>query len=162
MALQEMKLEEKGQNVDDLVYTLKNGNINAVLEAAMQLGKMGGKAVGPLMPLLKNENDIVRVRAAIAFQRIGAPAAPYLIKWIEDDEYEAKGAAIWALGHIGGNNAVEPLMRKLGATHSWTRWASIAALIRLGDPKGVSAAREAMKHEDEDAQGIIEELIARS
>ena len=153
---------QTGQQVDDLIQKLRNGNINAMLEAATQLGELGGKAVGPLMPLLKDEDDMVRVRAAIAFQKIGAPAAPHLINMLDDDKQEAKGAAIWALGHIGDKNAVDPIIRTLHAKHNWTRWASMAALVKLGDPKGVAAAKEAMKSEDEASLEIVEELIERS
>lgn len=156
------QLIQKGQQVDDIIYRLRNGNINTMLEAAKQLGGMGEKAVEPLMPLLKDENDMVRLRAAIAFQRIGPPAAPYLIKFLDDKDQEAKGAAIWAIGHIGDQNAVDPLIRMLNVRHNWTRWASMAALVKLGDPKGVAAAREAIKGENSDAREIIEELIERS
>jgi HEAT repeat protein len=162
MAMQEVELVQKGQNVDDLIHTLRNGNINGVLEAAKELGDMGGKAVGPLMPLLRDEDPRVRWRAAIAFQWIGTPAATPLIRALEEEEHYVRPPAIWVLEQIGDPRAVEPLMRAISAKHPWTRWMAMAALIKIGDPKGVAAAREAMKSEDEVARGIIEELVERS
>ncbi len=162
MAIQKAELVEKGRNVDDLIQTLRNGNINGMLNAADELGEMGGSAVGPLMPLLRDQDPKVRWRAALAFQKVGAPAAGQLIGTLEGGEHHAKPPAIWALEHIGDKRAIEPLIRLLATEHSWTRWMAMAALIRLGDPKGVTAAREALKSEDAVVQGIVEELVEGS
>ena len=114
------------------------------------------------MPLLKDEDPKVRWRAALACQKVGAPAAGHLIRTLEEGEHQAKPPAIWALEHIGDKRAIEPLIRSLATEHTWTRWMAMAALIKLGDPKGVAAAREALRTRTRSSREIVEELVEGS
>jgi HEAT repeat protein len=86
-----------------LVDMIKAGAEGEGLLAARALGKMGGRAVGPLLEALAKEaeTDEVRVRLVGALGRIGKPAVQDLAKILSAPEAKVRQAAAMALGRIG-------------------------------------------------------------
>jgi len=87
------------------------------------------KDVEGLIRTLKYEDKDVRREAAEALVKIGEPAVEPLIEALKDGDWHARGRAAVALGNIGDERAVEPLLRVLNDTHNN---AAATALEKIG------------------------------
>src|SRR5262249_25141354 len=104
-------LEEPGQQVAELVVTLKNGNPAERAAAARILGELGPAAkdgVPGLIEVLADEDASVRRSAARSLGDIGhaaRAASPALAKALKDNDWQVRQAAAYALGRVGGKEA---------------------------------------------------------
>ena len=107
------KQEQVGSVVDRLIKTIQYGEERDKEDAIIALGMIGDKsAVAPLCECFEHTKDRKIRRAIIrALGRLRSPeATPILIQVLETDDYEfARVEAAWALGEIGGNDALAAL-----------------------------------------------------
>lgn len=94
---------------------LADASWKARWQACQTLGELGDKrAVQPLIRMLDDRNQWVRVVAAEALGQIGSRAAtPALILSLGDDSIWVRRASVVALGQIGDEEAIPPLMNRL-------------------------------------------------
>jgi HEAT repeat protein len=104
-------------SVESLINQLKDNDSTIRGEAARTLGKIGNKAIAPLLLALKHENPNVR-----------------------------EGSA-WALGEIKNDHAVEPLIATLMDTDSNVQIAAARALGDIRDPRAISPLFSVLKNE---------------
>ena len=111
--------------------------------------------------MLTSGDREVRWRAAVALERIGAPAVETLVAAAGHDDYLVRVPAIWALEHIGDARAVDALVANLNGTNECCRWAAGAALqrsaARAAGPRSRARSRTTRR-----GAGIVEELIEGS
>jgi HEAT repeat protein len=84
-----------------------------------------------------------------------------LIKALADDHYEIRGRAAEALGYIGDQEAIEPLINLLNnESHFWVNQSVIAALGKIGDIRAVDSFIKVLKRE---VKGVgAQELVKAS
>jgi HEAT repeat protein len=149
------------QKVSELVQKLVQGTTYEMLDAASAIAAHGTEGVGAVAPLLRSKDRETRWRAAVALERIGAPAVEVLVAGARDPDYLVRVPAIWALEHVGDRRAVGALVENLNGTNECCRWMAAAALQQVGGA-GERAAVEAAFANDPAGRGIIEELIEGS
>ncbi|MBI2876517.1 MAG: lipopolysaccharide transport periplasmic protein LptA [Candidatus Tectomicrobia bacterium] len=124
--------------VESLIRTLSDGNLQARRKAAMSLGEMGDKrAVDPLIRVLKDSDHHLRWNAAQALGKLGDKrAVPSLIETLQDDSEMVREDAASALGMLGDKKALVPLTRMAeGDRSDSVRRAAQSALKRIEDRK---------------------------
>ncbi|HJL19761.1 MAG TPA: HEAT repeat domain-containing protein [Sandaracinaceae bacterium LLY-WYZ-13_1] len=118
------------------------------------------RAADALAPMLEDEATEVRRAAGIALGRIGdRRAVAALVETLDDKERCFEAA--WALGELGAREAVEPLARVAAAFLKplAVKAAAGAALVRLGDPRGVPALRGVLTALRSDARSYAVQLV---
>ncbi|MEN6342487.1 MAG: HEAT repeat domain-containing protein, partial [Methanospirillum sp.] len=121
-------MEKQNQNVSELVQKLVQGTTYEMLDAAQAVAAHGENAVSAIADLLGSAERETRWRAAVALERIGAPAVDALVAAAGHENYLVRVPAIWALEHIGDPRAVDPLVENLNGTNECCRWMAAAAL----------------------------------
>jgi len=154
-------MEKQNQSVSELVQKLVHGTTYEMLDAAEAVAAHGESAVSEISGMLVSEDREVRWRAAVALERIGAPAVDTLVAAAGHDNYLVRVPAIWALEHIGDARAVDALVANLNGENECCRWAAAAALQQIGGETGRAAVESAFAN-DPDGRGIVEELIEGS
>ncbi len=114
--------------LDPLISASRDKDWVISKRAIISLGKMGIPAIDPLIALLKDDKH----DAVEALVIIGTPAVGSLITTLNEGNFYEKIGAAEALGKIGDNRAVEPLISILkGKDWSMSRYAA-RALKDLG------------------------------
>lgn len=125
------------------------------------LGSLERKeAAETLAKLLDDPSVFVRRAAAVALARIGdRRAGSALIEALDDKERVFEAA--WGLGELQITEAREPLHRVAQSFFKplATKAAAGAALVRLGDPRGVAVLRAVLKAFRSDARSYAVQLV---
>ncbi len=112
------------------------GSRGARLARILALEDARSTGGGELEGLLRDSDDGVRRRAALAAGRIGDPALlPELIALMSDVEVEVRRVAAFALGLTGHAAAVDRLRSALGDPDAGVRGRAAEALGRIGDAR---------------------------
>ena len=98
---------------DALIKSLSSEDDGVRVKARHFLVAMGKAAVRPLAEALEDGDELLRWEAAKTLGEIGAPeAAPFLVKALEDEEFDVRWLA--AMGLIGMNiRGLKPLLHAL-------------------------------------------------
>ncbi len=125
------------------------------------LGSLERREAGPTLAQLLDDGSIsVRRAAAIALARIGDDrGAAALIEALDDKERVFEAA--WALGELRVEGAREPLFKVAQSVLKplATKAAAAAALVRLGDRRGVPLLRAVLRAFRSDARSYAVELV---
>ena len=132
------------------------GTTYEMLDAAEAVAAHGDSAVKEVSVMLTSGDREIRWRAAVALERIGAPAVETLVAAAGHDDYLVRVPAIWALEHIGDARAVDTLVANLNGTNECCRWAAGAALAKIGGESGRAAVESAFAN-DPAGRGIVED-----
>src|SRR5512136_2608782 len=96
------------------------------------LAEMGILAVAPLVQALKHEKDgLIKYNAALALSKIGPAAMDPLLESVDCDDADVRLEAVWALGEIGDERAVEPLVEALKDEDWYVRKQAATSLCSL-------------------------------
>ena len=117
--------------------------------ATWALGEIGSEqAVTGLLDALNHEDAQVRWRAATALGRIANPVAidPLLQVLREDEDHYVRGRAIWALGQLRSDAALEDLKRALYDPDFYIHTKAVYALGNLASEDAVSILLEGLYH----------------
>jgi hypothetical protein len=102
--------------------------------AANALGKFSdARTVEPLLAALKDEDKVVRRRAAVALGKIGEPAVGPLLGALKENDKGLQEQAEYALGEIG-IPAMESLLSTLRDDNFVVRSRAAEALVKIGTP----------------------------
>lgn len=100
---------------------------------AVRLAAFGEPAVDYFIPLLRHENQEVRINAADMLKRIPTQrAVPALVAALSDSAADVRGRAAAALGVTGAPQCVEPLLARLDDTEGRVRMSAMRSLAQLG------------------------------
>jgi HEAT repeat protein len=102
-------------------------------DAAWALAAIGEEAVPPLLRALQGRDDAARTAILQTIHHIGDAAVMQLLALLFDEALDLRLAAAWALGRIGAPNAVLGLLRALKDGEDLMRWAAARALGEIGD-----------------------------
>jgi hypothetical protein len=88
---------------------------------------------------LADENPLERIAAARSLAALGEPSLPALFETLErHPSGRSRGMAAYTLGFMDDRRAVEPLARALTDSVTDVRYEAAAALLRLGDDRGLA------------------------
>jgi HEAT repeat protein len=137
--------------VEALISALEDGNWAVRNNAAYGLGQIGdARAVEVLIATLEDEDKDVRVTAREALEKIGSPAVGPLISAIKAENTNVRINAVWVLGDIKDDQAVEPLIAALqDEDNEVVRQNAAYGLGQIGHPRAVEALILALKDEYE-------------
>lgn len=132
-------------------------------ESVKLLGKIGDKrAVDPLLVLLDNENETLRLLAIRSLQKIGdQKALDPIIKSLEDDYWGCRNDAAQALGDFGDNRAVIPLIKAMDDNEWLVRKDAAEALGKIGDSHATDVLIIALKDPDNRVQAVAAEALGK-
>jgi HEAT repeat protein len=102
-------------------------------DAAWALAAVGEEAVPLLLRSLQGRDDAARTVILQTIHHIGDAAVMQLLALLFDEALDLRLAAAWALGRIGAPNAVLGLLRALKDGEDVMRWAAARALGEIGD-----------------------------
>jgi len=124
---------KKTQDVRGLIRSLDHRNTDIQWRAADALGTLGEMACGPLLRVLAYPRVNVRLGAIEALGKNKCPRLiEPLIRTLESDEcHEVRWVAALALGEIGDNQAIPPLLRSLHDEDRYVRYGSVKSLYLL-------------------------------
>ncbi len=127
------RLKEE-RNVDALICTLGDRDINVQYEATEALGDLRDPhAIGPLMELLTGDQySSIRWKAAEALAKIGSPAVTPLITALSHRNDDVRWKAAIALGEIGDARAIGPLIDLLKDDDRFIKGRAAYALAKIG------------------------------
>ncbi len=129
--------------------------------AAASLVDMGEIAVDPLIERLTDP----RVRegtVGLVLAEIGEPALEPLLEALEDVDAQRRRHAAWALGHMGKEKAVEPLLELLSNdADSAVQGAAAWALGRLRDPRALEPLLAMVEADSDRLRGEVVGALGR-
>ena len=121
-------------NVTALIIALRTDDRRAHTLVVDDLVRIGPMAVEPLLAVLDDPNANVRAGAARALGKIGDTRALRSLVYClrHDSDVEVRKSAVWAL-HMGGADAVRPLIDALRDADEWVRFGAVIVLAKLGE-----------------------------
>lgn len=148
--------------LDKLVVNLKSSKSVFVRKnIAYVLGEIkDSSTVQALISAVSDENSIVREQAVSSLGKVGDPSATdaLVLALKYDAQYDVREIAAWALGLLGNDKAILPLIDALGDEEIEVRDNAIEALIRISKSHQ-SHLIEALNRDNEHIQcGVIEIL----
>jgi len=141
--------------VEPLIVALADMNGDVHISAAVALGRIGDdRAVDSLIRNIEGVDGVpwkLGIREALV--KIGAPAVEPLIVALADKDMNRKvrRRAAEALGRIGDDRAVEPLIVALADMNDEDRQWAANALGRIGDDRAVEPLIVALADKNEDS-----------
>ena len=123
-------------SVDALIDALGKGNLNAQYCAAWVLGEIREpKATLALAWAATSDDEDLRWKAVISLKRIGPAAVDGLRRLVTDKNVESRRCAVWSLGELATDDAVEPLLDATADADADVRLKAIAALAKFDLPQ---------------------------
>lgn len=123
------------------------------------LGKINDERVlDPLITLMRS--DEFKDDATLALAELGKPAVGRLLELLKDPEEVTRKQAILALGEIKDESCVDALIESLKDPDWFTRLAAASALEKMKDPRGREAIKPLMKDPDLVVRLRIERMLA--
>ena len=96
------------ESVGPLIEVLNGDDIELKKGAAKVLGYIKDPAsIDPLIKTLYDNNKMLRREASTALSHMGDDAVDPLLEIVDDEDWRVRGAAIWALGGIGNEKALD-------------------------------------------------------
>ncbi|MDH5429700.1 MAG: HEAT repeat domain-containing protein [Nitrospirota bacterium] len=127
--------------------------------AIKALGKINDERVlDPLISFMRS--DEFKDDATRALADLGKPAVGRLLELLKDPEEVTRKQAILALGEIKDASSVDSLIERLQDTDWFTRLSAASALEKIGDPRGREAIRPLLKDPDLVVRMRIERMLA--
>jgi HEAT repeat protein len=127
--------------------------------AIRALGKINDERVlDPLITFMRS--DEFKDDATRALAELGKPAVGRLLELLKDPEEVTRKQAILALGEIKDASSVDSLIERLQDTDWFTRLSAASALEKIGDPRGREAIKPLLKDPDLVVRMRIERMLA--
>ncbi len=127
--------------------------------AIKALGKINDERVlDPLISMMRN--DEFKDDATLALTELGKPAVGRLLELLKDPEEVTRKQAILALGEIKDESCVDALIESLKDPDWFTRLSAASALEKIGDPRGREAVKPLLKDPDLVVRLRIERMLA--
>jgi len=143
--------------VDALIALFKDTNSSTRSIAARTLGQIGAPAIGPLVATLADKNAVVRSNAvsALAIADPDRALEHQVTRYVNDLNDDAspliRASAALALGKIGGERAVDPLIVRLAKdTDLKVRANAAYSLGLLANKRAEPALNDVAKKDSED------------
>jgi HEAT repeat protein len=129
------------------------------VNAAKKLIDIGKPATGNLAILLDEDDPRLRALAINVLRRIGSPAVPVLCEVLQDGEWQAREAALWALGLIATPRARAAISRAYSDKHPDVRRTAREALCRCSRTQSLQAPKSSESTEVTDPPYSIGAMV---
>jgi HEAT repeat protein len=131
-------------------------------DAAIALGRIGdAKAIQALEHALVDEQNHVRAAAVRALATMDGIDFDILKYFLHDDSELVRWEAARALGRIGDERAVEPLLEALQDERTYVRRGAAWALGEIGDARAVKPLTTIAQNEKDRIREVASEAVAR-
>jgi HEAT repeat protein len=129
-----------GALLPSLEAALRDGDDAGSRNAAMEIYvRLGSAATGPLLTLLADPDEEVRLFSAVMLGSMKeAAAVGVLVEALADPDVNVRHAAAASLGQIGSPEAVPRLVDALRG-EPWLQYPALHALGEIGDPRAAPA-----------------------
>jgi HEAT repeats len=116
------------------------GNERHLDLVAQYLGLVAREALQEFTALLADERDRqVRARMCQVLVKVGRPAVPVLLDWLEDSRWFLVRNLLHVLGKIGDEGVFGPVVALLGHPHARVRVEAVRALARIDPGRAVAS-----------------------
>ena len=105
-------------------------------QQAAPRGRKHADQIARLVDLIGNEQFSIRVAATKELVEMGPPAIPALLDALRGGLWFTRECAARALGRIGGDEVIEPLMERLQDENVGVRHSALEALSRMVERDG--------------------------
>jgi len=140
---------------------LKDSDSEVVREAVSALKEIGDPRIVPVLLTFGQLAPALRLLAREAIVGVGEAVVPALIEAIQRPDNLAQDAII-ALGRIGDDRAVAPLLNALDRMDGPLRPSIVEALGRIGDERATGPLVKLLDADDEKLQVSVASALARS
>lgn len=143
---------------------LANDKVDSVRTAAAEKLGLCGESGWPLLEVLRSDAvAAVRESVATAYGELTDPSA---IAWLAsaaelDEDRQVREAAVAALGAIGHDDAIEPLLAAIAEGPPQVRRRAIAAITVFDDPRVEQAIRRAALDRNPGVREAAEMVVGR-
>ncbi len=132
----------KNKDIEGLLKALEYHDVDIRNKAAVALGELKDvRAITPLIQTLNDQNGHVSNSALEALVKIGNQGTEYLIVALKDENMNIRFRAVLALGDIGDERAVKPLINSLTDREAAVRYNATIALGNIGVESCISLSR---------------------
>lgn len=122
-------------DLDELLRALVSGDDESRELAALELGRMGADACGPLAAMLVWGDADARWWAARTLAQVGGQGAvPPLVNALTDDDADVRACAALALGRLGAESSAPALAHLLADESAFVAGIAADALSMVGEP----------------------------
>jgi HEAT repeat protein len=135
-AIEALALFPPGDLLPALEAALRDDDDAGARNAAMEIYvRLGSAATAPLLALLSDRDEEVRLFATVMLGSLREPTAVgALVQVLSDPDVNVRHAAATSLGQIGSPEAVPRLVEALHA-EPWLQYSALHALGEIGDPR---------------------------
>lgn len=138
-----------GQTVESLIQALKDENLLVRSRAAKALGTRGDRRA--VSPLME----------ALVAASGESPDIDVHLEALKSDDWAKRSNAAGALGRSGNTRAVEPLIAALKDRNPFVKSNAVRALGNIGDPRAVQSLIEALNDSDRNVRLVIVGALAQ-
>lgn len=122
------------ESIPSLIEALKDPSWTIRKNASKVLVRLGKRSLDPIIAAMRSDDEDVQFWAGEVLSEFGEEGLDKFLEILESDSQSSILCAIGALGKIGSERAVAPLLDQL-ASDSWTiRKAAAEALWEIGQP----------------------------
>lgn len=98
--------------------------------------------------LLHDQNKWVRRQSSSALADYGEDAVDTLLKLVDDENWRARGGAIWALGKIARPDTIDVFVKASKDERSFVRSGSVFGLGNIGGQKAIDTLKDLVANDD--------------
>ena len=98
--------------------------------------------------LLHDQNKWVRRQSSSALADYGEEAIDTLLKLVDDENWRARGGAVWALGKIAKPETIDVFIKASKDERSFVRSGSVFGLGNIGGQKAIDTLKELVSTDD--------------
>jgi HEAT repeat protein len=136
------------EDIAALLSGLRHQDKQKRAEITRKIAGLGSPAIPYLIPLLKDDDWIVRYRTAEALGMIGSEkVVPDLIAVCQDRKDHVRYMAAKSLTLLKSRTAAQVFVSLLRDEHPYTRGMSAEGLAAIGDPVGIAPLMSAINAE---------------
>jgi HEAT repeat protein len=146
--------------VDPLIAALKDKDFQAKGSAVSALGEIGdSRAVEPIIEALKDSD--VEIEFELAMGKIGTRAVDPLIALLKSQESRLRIGAVGSLGLIKDHRAVEPLVAALKDPDAGVRKKAASVLGQFKDPRSVEPLMAVVNDPDAGVRERVKDALSQ-
>ena len=151
------------QDIESILDDLRNSDKNVRAKATDQLIKTGTRAVPYLLPLLDDEDWVIRYRSLEALSGIrDTGTIDAIIKKTDDPKDHVRYMAAKALCAMNDERVINVLAKMLSDDHSYTRKIAAGGIAVSGDSSSETLLQNALIKETEpDVRACLEDALCR-
>jgi HEAT repeat protein len=164
---------EQQHDLRQHIEKLSSPDTSTVFSAICALGEMkmqASPAVPYLIYMLKQEFPVTKWRdtstnfareSAKALAKIGKPAVPYLLKALDNEQWEVRRNAAWTLGEIRDPSSIDPLVSKLTDESIFVRMTVMRSLGKIGGSRANESLIKCLNDEIELVRQVAAEVLGQ-